>query len=195
MSKKNVIVWGAVLIFIVISVYVTSNYSISTADELQATDGTGQSAALVSNNVLLEPAARVPAIDFSLTDLGEKQVSLEEHRGNVVYINFWATWCKWCKKEMPAMERIYQSYKDQKLVILALDVGESLKKTSRYIDKYNYSFDVLLDYDKKTALEYGVKPLPVSIFVDKKGNIAYRKLGHMKEEEMKAIIDVLIKES
>lgn len=132
------------------------------------------------------------APDFTLTDLDGHAVSLKDLRGKTVYLNFWTTWCKWCKKEMPAMKRVQASYEDEKLAIVAVDIGEDRDKVVSYIDKGGYPFQVLLDTDKKVSDLYQVTSIPVSVFVNKEGRVAYRKLGTMKEEEMRAVVESLV---
>jgi peroxiredoxin len=140
-----------------------------------------------------EPAvSEADIIDFTLSDLNGNPVSLSDYRGQVVYLNFWATWCKWCKKEMPDMERIHQAYGELGLVILAVSVGEETEKVARFIEENQFTFQTLVDPDKAVAQTYGVKPIPVSIFIDRNGHIAYRKLGYMDEERMREQIDLLI---
>ncbi|MHA7965119.1 peroxiredoxin family protein [Paenibacillus sp. CAU 1782] len=132
------------------------------------------------------------SIDFTLSDLNGNPVSLSDYKGKVVYLNFWATWCKWCKKEMPDMEAIHQAYSDLGLVILAVSVGEETEKVAQFIQENQYTFQTLLDPDKTVSQAYGVKPIPVSIFIDRNGQVAYRKLGYMDEERMREQIDLLI---
>src|SRR5713226_6722311 len=59
--------------------------------------------------------------DFTLPDLQGKKVALKDFRGKLVLLNFWASWCTPCREEMPAMERLYQEFKDKGLVILAVN--------------------------------------------------------------------------
>ncbi|MEK0313697.1 TlpA family protein disulfide reductase [Cohnella sp. 56] len=132
------------------------------------------------------------APDFTLTDLDGNTVSLRDLRGKTVYLNFWTTWCKWCKKEMPAMKQVYQAFEDKNLAIVAVDIGEDREEVASYIAKGSYPFQVLLDSDKSVSESYRVTSIPVSVFVDKEGRVAYRKLGTMKEDEMRAVIASLV---
>ncbi|MEK6657188.1 MAG: redoxin domain-containing protein, partial [Nitrospirota bacterium] len=76
------------------------------------------------------------APDFNLKDLEGKDVSLKDFKGKVVFINFWATWCSPCKKEFPELNKFYETYKDNDLVVLA--VNSDLKKGSveDFLTKY-----------------------------------------------------------
>lgn len=132
------------------------------------------------------------APDFTLKDLDGNTVSLQDLRGKAVYLNFWTTWCKWCKKEMPAMKRVHASFEGEDLAIVAIDIGEDHDKVATYIAKGGYPFQVLLDSDKSVSKDYRVTSIPVSVFVDREGRVAYRKLGTMKEDEMRSVLEALV---
>lgn len=183
MSKKqSLLLTVGVMLLIFAAVYLTNNYDISNAETaprptvVQGQDVNGEE--------------RV--IDFTIHDLYGNAVSLSDYEGKVVFLNFWATWCKWCKKEMPDMEKMQQEYKDKGLVILAVSIGEETETVRQFIDEHDYTFNVLLDPDKTVAQAFQVKPIPVSIFIDTAGNIVYRKLGTMKEEQMREQIEALL---
>ncbi|MFC3799847.1 TlpA family protein disulfide reductase [Cohnella sp. GCM10012308] len=141
----------------------------------------------------VQPEAELEeAPDFTLKDLDGNVISLSDLRGKAVYLNFWTTWCKWCKKEMPAMKRVYESFEGRDLAIVAVDIGEGRDKVASYIDQGGYPFQVLLDSDKSVSKSYRVTSIPVSVFVDKEGHVAYRKLGTMKEDEMRSVVESLV---
>ena len=70
------------------------------------------------------PAAAAPP-DFTVPTPDGSSLALAGYRGRVVLFNFWATWCVPCREEMPAMERLYQRFKDRGLVVLAVSVDAS----------------------------------------------------------------------
>ncbi|MFF2482285.1 TlpA family protein disulfide reductase [Paenibacillus sp. NPDC058071] len=147
------------------------------------------------NTVALIPLEqREQAVAFTLPDLSGTPVDLAAYAGQPVYLNFWATWCKWCKQEMPAMQEIFENQADKGLVMLAISVGEERDKAAAYIEEHGYTFPVLLDRDKKVTRANGIRSIPVSIFVDKQGNIAYKHIGPLTEPQMDAIINLLAAE-
>ncbi|GAI00918.1 unnamed protein product, partial [marine sediment metagenome] len=87
----------------------------------------------------------VKAKDFTLEDLKRSAVSLRDFEGKVIFLNFWATWCPPCRIEMPAMEKLWQKFKDEDFVILAVDLREAREKVSSFIKENGYTFPVLLD--------------------------------------------------
>lgn len=68
------------------------------------------------------------APDFRLPGLSGDTLSLADFRGKIVFLNFWASWCPPCRKEMPSMEKLWREYKDDGLVIVAVNLGEPRKK-------------------------------------------------------------------
>lgn len=213
------LLWGGVIVVVLLSVYVTSSYSISEpaipvsashAASDSASDAVSDAVSDAASDAASEPPASPqasassnqpasPAVeelelasDFTLTDLQGNDVSLSDFQGHPVFLNFWATWCKWCKKEMPEMNKFGEAYKDQGLIILAISVGEERDKVAQYIEEHGYTFNVLLDPDKSIAKQYGVKPIPVSIFIDKEGHIVHRKLGYLREAEMQRQLERIV---
>lgn len=131
------------------------------------------------------------ANNFILYDLNGNEITLNNYLGKKVFVNFWASWCEPCKAEMPAIEKIYQEYKDKDLVILAINIGENKKTVERFITDNKYNFQVLLDPKGKIAEEYNVSAIPVSYFINENGDIVNRRVGSMKFEEMKNYIQLL----
>jgi peroxiredoxin len=82
------------------------------------------------------PAARMggQAPDFTLQTADGGTVRLADLKGQPVFINFWATWCDPCREEMPAMQAVYDQYKDRGLVILAIDMEEDQRRVQRWIE-------------------------------------------------------------
>ncbi len=127
---------------------------------------------------ILKPKKPPAVIDFTLPGPDGKTVALKDFRGRVVLLNFWATWCQPCKIEMPSMQRVYDKYRAQGLVILALSVdakGERVVKP--FLDKYKFSFPVALDADMKIMGKFKVRGLPTTLVLDAQGKELGRIIG------------------
>ena len=107
----------------------------------------------------------------------EKNVNLNDYSGRFVLLNFWATWCSPCLKEMPDFEEAYREIGKDKLVVLAVGMGEDTKKISKFIEKYGFSFPLLADPNLVISNLYGVKNIPVTYLIDPKGLVLGRALG------------------
>ena len=115
---------------------------------------------------------------LTLTDMQGRQVSLEQFHGKVVILNFWATWCPPCREEMPSMEKLYQDYKEQGLVLLAVNIEENGKQAvSTFLQKRPYSFPILLDSDNVAQNTFGVFRFPESFIIDRNGVIVEKIVG------------------
>ena len=117
------------------------------------------------------------APDFRLPALEGQTVSLSNFQGKPVLINFWAVSCPPCRFEMPFIQQVYEEWSDKGLVILAINIGENPSTVKRFIESYGFSFLVLLDTRGDVALKYGIRLIPVSLFIDKNGIIQAKIIG------------------
>ena len=106
-----------------------------------------------------------------------RRVRLKDFQGRFVLLNFWATWCYPCLKEMPDLEKVYQSMGEEKLVILAVAMGENIERIKKFSKKNSFTFPLLSDEDLKITRLYGVKNIPVTYLIDPEGVVLGRALG------------------
>ncbi len=104
-------------------------------------------------------------------------MDLKELRGKVVFLNFWATWCPPCIEEMPSMEKRHQELEKDGLVTLAINFQESPDRVKEFFSEHNLTFTALLDRDGKVSELYQAWALPVSVIINKRGEIAARATG------------------
>ena len=104
-------------------------------------------------------------------------VQLEDFRGKVVFLNFWATWCPPCRIEMPSMEKLYNKFKDDRFTILAVDMQEDSETVKRFKESFKLSFPILLDEEGAVGAYYGVMALPATYFIDREGYLYAAALG------------------
>jgi len=123
------------------------------------------------------PQVGKQAPDFQLPNLEGPPVSLSDFRGKPILLNFWATWCGPCRQEMPLIQAIFEEQPDNGLVILAIDIGENASAVNNFMQSNNFSFPVLLDTDQDVALEYNIRAIPTTFFIDKDGLIQEIKVG------------------
>jgi len=117
------------------------------------------------------------APDFQLPNLEGQSISLSDFRGEPVLVNFWASWCGPCIYEMPFIQEVYEEWSASGLVVLAINKGESLSTAKDFMQSDNYSFPVLLDISQDVALEYNIRGIPTTFFIDKDGIIQAIKVG------------------
>jgi thiol-disulfide isomerase/thioredoxin len=128
--------------------------------------------------VQLEPFqgdTQTPAL--SLEDLGHKLHTLQDYRGRVVLVNFWASWCGPCVMEMPAMQRLQDAMNGKPFTLLAVNVEESSGTVWKFAAKVGIHFPLLLDREGQTAYDWGIDLYPTSFLIDPQGRIRYVAYG------------------
>ncbi|HLJ15682.1 MAG TPA: TlpA disulfide reductase family protein [Bryobacteraceae bacterium] len=131
----------------------------------------------------LQPApARKPASDFALKDASGRTVKLLDYRGQVILLDFWATWCHGCKQEIPWFSEFQRTYGAQGFAVLGVSLDEggwSVLKPFLAANKVPYR--VLLGEDA-TAQRYGLKSLPGTFLIDRKGRVAAAYTGGLVDK-------------
>ncbi len=124
------------------------------------------------------PPSAFLAPDFTLTTVSGASLQLSDLRGKVVLLNFWATWCVPCQTEMPAIEALYQRYKDRGLEVVAVNLDRlSTAGVEAFLTEVKVSFPVVLDPSWSTAQAYRVVGLPTSYLIDRSGRVVVREVG------------------
>lgn len=114
---------------------------------------------------------------FSLTDLDGKNWNLQDLRGRVVVLNFWASWCEPCVTEMPWLAELAASYGGSRVVVLAVNYMESEAKVRRFLVNSELTVPVILDRDATLSKSW-IKPLfPTSVVIGPDGRARYTVIG------------------
>ena len=141
-------------------------------------------------------AINVPAPDFTLESRSGENLRLEDHRGEVVMLNFWASWCGPCRQEMPLMDELYSQYKDLGFTILAVNVDENREEAHRFLDKVPVNYPILYDPESSVSELYEVQAMPTTVMIDRNGNARYLHYGYQPgyEDEYEQQIRELVRE-
>jgi peroxiredoxin len=138
----------------------------------------------------------IAAGDFIAQDMQGKSVRFSEQRRNkVVLLNFWATWCSSCRKEMPAMVRLHQAYKERGLVVLAVSLDQAPLATVRsFAEELKLNFPVWHDRDGLVGRQYNAPGVPTSYLIGADGRMAFRALGEYDwfSAEARAAVEALL---
>lgn len=139
-------------------------------------------------------AAKAP--NFKL-DGQQKQVELKKYRGQIVYVDFWASWCQPCRKSFTWMNKMQSLYGNEGFKVIAINLDEDRAKANQFLQKIPANFDIAFDPKGNTAAAYNVKAMPSSYLVDKDGNVVHANLGFRGNDEEKLEIKIrkLIKQS
>jgi peroxiredoxin len=118
-----------------------------------------------------------PTPDFNLITPEGKKISLKDFRGKVVLLNFWASWCVPCREEMPAMEKLYQEYRQKNFTVLAVAVKDRKQDTIDFVKELKLTYPIALDPDAKVGQTYGAWGLPATYLIGPKGEGLARGWG------------------
>lgn len=123
-------------------------------------------------------AAAAKAPDFTLPAIGGTNLRLQEQRGRVVMVNFWATWCGPCRVEMPHLNRLYDKYRGSGFVLLGVNIDEEPRKAADLAAKLGLRFPVLFDSEKKVSRLYDLSAMPSTVLIDRDGRVRYIHRGY-----------------
>lgn len=133
------------------------------------------------------------APDFQLLNMEGQPVQLSDFRGKKVIVNFWATWCPPCRAEMPHMEKFYNDF-SKEAVVLAVNLTNTEKNQSdvtAFIDDLGLTFPILLDEKGEVAGMYQVFAYPTSYMIDSQGIIREIFQGAINYDVMKKTISAM----
>lgn len=167
MSKlQRIILYSLVLIFSVIWINLSAD-----------TSG-------ISNEIAPQKGFNAP--DFNLKTPTGETFTLSELRGQAVIVNLWATWCPPCRAEMPALQQLYEEFKAEGLVILAVNMTyqDAPLNIVPFINEYELTFPILLDETGEVAQLYQLRSLPSSYFINRAGIISEVIIGGPMSEAL-----------
>jgi thiol-disulfide isomerase/thioredoxin len=117
-----------------------------------------------------------PAPAFELRDLEGHRVSLDQLRGKIIMLDFWATWCGPCQISMPIMDRLQKEFSGD-VVLLAIDVMEPEETVREYVSRQNVRSKVLLDPEGSVGEVYGSGAIPMQVIIDQQGVVQHVNVG------------------
>lgn len=119
-----------------------------------------------------------PAPAFRLEDLAGAEVSLEDYRGRVLTLHFWATWCPPCLEELPAIARFFGNAESARFALLAVCVDRAPPgKVREFLSSWGLSLPVAVDPGGAVARDYGTFRFPETYVIDRQGVIRRKVVG------------------
>ena len=147
---------------------------------------------LMISLVSFSNSAKAP--DFNLKDQYGVVHSLENYKGKVIFLNFWATWCPPCKKEMPDIENIYKEYGENKKDVVILGVNsEKENEAKKFLKDKGYTFPTVIDENSEVMRKYFIQAFPTSFVIDKEGNVYGYVMGGLTKEQIRQVIEEVLK--
>jgi cytochrome c biogenesis protein CcmG/thiol:disulfide interchange protein DsbE len=135
------------------------------------------------------------APDFTLPTLDGETFRLSDQRGQVVVINFWASWCGPCRDEAPALQRIWERYRDQGVMVVGVTYADEPDDSRAFMREFGVTYPNLDDARSEVSKDfYHITGVPETFVVDQAGNVARFYFSVVNEAELTAVIDELLAE-
>jgi cytochrome c biogenesis protein CcmG/thiol:disulfide interchange protein DsbE len=136
-----------------------------------------------------------PAPDFEMPALsGGGSISLDDFRGTVVVLNFWASWCGPCRLEAPALQATWEAYRDRGVRFLGVDYRDDRAAARAFIDEFGITYPSVFDPAGKLAFDYGLLGVPTTFIIDGQGQIRFRFTGYLNGQVLRRALDDVLEE-
>jgi cytochrome c biogenesis protein CcmG/thiol:disulfide interchange protein DsbE len=135
------------------------------------------------------PLIAKPAPSFTLTLFDGKSLRLEDLRGKVVFLNFWASWCPPCRAEARTLEAASRKYREQGVVFVGVNIQDKEESARAFLEEFGITYPNGLDRGARIAINYGVWGLPETFFIDRDGRITYKHVGALGWETITSKIE------
>ena len=131
---------------------------------------TGAADELAEGKLVHAPAFTLDRLDR------DGQLGVGDLKGKAVVVNFWASWCVPCRDEAPVLQKTYERYRDQGLVVLGIDVNDFHQDARRFMKRYGLTYPVVYDGKGSTVGKWGVRGFPETFFVDRTGKLVGERI-------------------
>jgi thiol-disulfide isomerase/thioredoxin len=122
-------------------------------------------------------AVTISVLALATTEAVADVVDLDEHRGKVVILDFWASWCVPCRRSFPWLDKMQEKYAADGLVVIGVNLDNTISEAHKFLDEFKPAFKIVYDKDKKLAREYDVVAMPSSYILARDGSLFKRHLG------------------
>ena len=116
-------------------------------------------------------------VKFKAKTLDGEMINADSVHGHVVLVQFWATWCPVCRADEPSVNKIVQEFRDQGLVVLAVDVGESRRTVTKYLAQRPREGKIVLTEDTNLAAWFSPHAFPHYVAINRGGGAAAEQKG------------------
>lgn len=173
MTKRQGLIFNLRTLLVFVTIF-AAGYLLS-AQQIRSVQPNGAPQSAVAG----EPTEYVQSPELELKKLEGGTVKLSDYRGKWVFLNIWATWCPPCVYEMPAMEKFYQKFKSNNLVMLAVSVDDRDKKQDviDFVLDKKLTFDIFIDPENAVLKGFKTNSLPSTYIINPEGLIVSQAMG------------------
>ena len=133
-----------------------------------------------------------PAQSFTVPRLDGGAGSLNDFRGRLVVLNLWASWCPPCRAELPDLQRLYERYRSRRVVVIAVNEGESAERAGAFARALRVKFPIFLDQNQSYGRVYAALGLPTTVIINRVGTVVQGFDGALTFDQMKAAVTPLL---
>ena len=126
---------------------------------------------------LIRAARPTAAPDFTVPGLTGQALRLSDFKGQMVFLNFWATWCPPCKEEMPSMERLNRRFRGQGFTMVAISIDADTAAVPPFVKQFGLTFPIGLDPKMEVASGYALRALPTTVLIGRSGRMVAFAFG------------------
>jgi len=132
------------------------------------------------NNIAINEIPK-PISSLIFEDFSGNEINLNDYRGKLVIINFWATWCTPCEKEMPSLDNLYQDSNFKNLKVFAVNMEKpNMVKTKKFFTNLNIKkLEIFFDKNLNFVKEFKLRGVPITVLINKKGEEFARIIGEV----------------
>jgi peroxiredoxin len=135
------------------------------------------------------------AQDFEIELIDGRVVNLSNYRGKVVVLNFWGTWCPPCRAEMPALQRIWEEYKEKEVIFLGIAIYDESEEVKEFSETYGITYPLGVDLLGQLTVAYRVTNFPTTFLIDRDGNEVRRIVNPVNEGLLKIFLRGMLRDS
>ena len=146
----------------------------------------------VNRNVVEVRQERIVAPNFSLQLPDGGVLGIEDLRGKVVMLDFWASWCPPCRDEAPALAQVYRQYRERDVEFVGINLWDNPGDAELFLQQEGHEYPNGIDAEGKIAISYGVRGIPEKFFINREGLIARKFTGPMNPDLLRQILDDLL---
>ena len=137
--------------------------------------------------------ADTPPLDLPKLD-GPGRASLDDYRGKVVVLNFWASWCAPCRDEAPVLQRWHERIAPQGGTVLGVDALDATDDAREFVRRYRITYPNIRDVSGERLKPFGIAAYPETFVLDRRGRVAARRRGPVDQAWLDATLPKLLAE-
>ena len=156
------------------------------------TSGPARGGLAVNDNIVELDAGGETAPDFSMTLIGDGEISSQELRGSVVMVDFWASWCPPCREEAPVLAQVYAEYHERGVEFVGVNLWDNAGDAEVFLLDQGHNYPNGVDEGGRIAISYGVRGIPEKFFLDREGRIVRKFSGPMSADRLRLILESML---